>query len=278
MQLPTGSTELLALFGGDLRYSPSPQTHSHWAHILRLNLVYLPLTCKSEQDFMRLVSALVCCPQFKGGNITNPFKKVALQLPNIQIEESARVCGAANTLHRCENNWKLSNTDLIGCLESLRTLLKGRPDSFRVFILGDGAMAETVSAAMKLLSVELRITPRHVYRFNRTDLTHQSYNQLILEPTDLGLCINTLPTATRPDANVAASAFLNWMNTARVALSHALFEMSYLDTMPTQFARANNWAVEDGTRLFEIQARESFKLWTSHLPPSGSGVQWQSPK
>lgn len=278
MQIPTGSTELLALFGGDLRYSPSPQTHSHWANSLGLNLVYLPLTCTTEQEFKTLVSALMRCPQFKGGNITNPFKKAALQLPNIQIEESARNCGAANTLHRCESNWKLSNTDLIGCAESLRKLLQGRPNSFRVFILGDGAMAETVSAALNHLSIELRITPQHVYWFNRANLAHRSYNQLRLEPTDLGLCINTLPTATQPDANVAASAFLNWMNTAHVALSHALFEMSYLDTMPTQFARANNWAVEDGARLFEIQARESFKLWTSHLPPSGAGVQWQSPK
>lgn len=276
MSLPSGSTELLALFGGAIRLSPSPQTHTYWAQKSGIDLVYMPLTCESETDFLQLASALMGCTQFKGGNITNPFKRTALQLPGILIDDSARDCGAGNTLSRCGENWLLSNTDLLGCISSLRRVLKHCQHTFDCFILGTGAMSRTVLVALDRVCTELAIQPQHIEILGRAQLSNNDYCFLQTKPNHLRVVVNTLPSATQSEADIQASRLLKALESASAADSYALFDLSYAETQAIRYARTNDWTVESGHHLFETQARESFKLWTNRYPPIDVSVQWQN--
>ncbi|MEY2987372.1 MAG: hypothetical protein RJB13_893 [Pseudomonadota bacterium] len=274
MLLPSGSTEMLALFGAAIHASPSPRTHTHWAQSLGLNLLYLPLTCTNEAEFLNLASSLMSCPQFRGGNITNPFKTAALKLPNIELNESTLACGAGNTLHRIGDSWRLSNTDLSGCESSIHKILKDCSLPIDVFILGTGAMSRTVSVALDRVSSELQLKPRKILKISRGVLELGSFEVLnSILPTHC-LVINTLPGSTQSEADTRATQFLSSLASSRNADSFVLFELSYTETQAIQFARSNGWAVETGHHLFETQAKESFKLWTNHYPPSESDVQW----
>lgn len=276
MLLPSGSTELLALFGGALRSSPSPQTHTHWARSCGLNLIYVPLTCASDLDFLQLANALMNCPQFKGGNITNPFKTAALRLEGIELAQSAQVCGAGNTLHHNGQNWVLSNTDLAGCMQSIRTLLTPSPTSFEIITLGTGAMSRTVAVAFERVCSELKIELQQSRVVSRAELESGTFGPLDGHRVERSVVVNTLPASTQVEADARATHFLKALQSTRVAETFALFDLSYHETETLKHARDNGWTVETGRQLFHVQARESFKLWTNIDLPSDSGVQWPS--
>ena len=279
MLLPSASTEFLALFGGALHSSPSPQTHSQWAQDFGLNLLYLQLPCDSEADFIQLAGALMRCSQFKGGNITNPFKTAAFQLNNVEIDPSALVCGAGNTLYRQGQRWMLSNTDLAGCMSSIRTALTPNPPPFDVIILGTGAMSRTVSVAMERVCQELKTQPVRTRTVGRVELASHDFGHLHENDTQLRVVINTLPSATQAEADLRATRYLTALQSMDHATrAHVLFDLSYIETRTSAFARENGLTVETGRNLFQVQARESFKLWTQIDLPTDAAVQWPHPE
>jgi shikimate 5-dehydrogenase len=267
MTTPSGSTELLALFGRDLSRSPSPRTHTRWAMECQLNLVYLPLSCSSEVDFIHLATGLMRSPNFRGGNITNPYKRTALNIPNLRIAATAELCKAGNTLHRISGEWWLSNTDLKGCIESLNSLITRPSDDFSVVLMGGGAMTQTVQAALAAICQERKIKPRQVTQLLRTDFEHKAFAPLGQTNEPL-IIINTLPVGTQDAADAASADLFSWLQDRRPSAPTALFDMSYTETSSCQKARAFGWTIETGQRLFEVQARESFKLWTQQLAPN----------
>lgn len=269
MTTPSGSTELLALFGRDLLQSPSPRTHTRWANECQLDLVYLPLSCSSESEFIHLATALMHSSHFRGGNITNPYKRTALRIPSLRIDATAELCKAGNTLHRIGDEWWLSNTDLPGCIASLNALISQQPDDFSVVLMGNGAMTQTVRAALTAVCQEKRVKPRQVTQLLRSDFEQKMFAPLGQTQEPL-IVINTLPVGTQDAADAAATELFNWLQDRRPSAPTALFDMSYRETPSCQRARSLGWIIETGRRLFEIQARASFTLWTQLPAPNSS--------
>ncbi len=276
MILPNGSTQLLALFGTEIGLSPSPATHSLWAQQAGLNWLYLPLPCRDEPSFIRLCSELMGCTNFRGGNITNPFKKYALQLPGVELDASAELCGAANTLYRKDVDnksvWCLANTDLVGCSETLSRILSeengiGDPSRELMFlILGTGAMAETCAQAIALVSGHQHKTV--TTKLSRAELEASTPIAL---PNASGstqlVVVNTLPSGTQPHADALAVKAIETLNSLPTSSKH-LFEISYLKTSASRRAQELGWGITRGDILFEEQARASFKLWARCPAPT----------
>lgn len=278
MRLPNGTTHMLALFGEDLRLSPSPATHTSWAEQAGLNWVYLPLPCQNETAFMSLCSALMECSSFQGGNITNPFKRSALNLPGVKLDRSAELCGAANTLYRVSESdqsvWRLANTDLAGCSETISRILSSVNDqvglnaTLQFVILGTGAMAETCAQAIATVCGHQHNSSTTL--LSRTQLERgETLKHVAQSRKSHFVVINTLPSGTRPEADHLASTALEELDRLP-ALSKHLFEISYLETQVSRHASSLGWGVTRGEILFEEQARASFKLWARCSAPNST--------
>ncbi len=290
---PDGKTKLLALFGAQLEASPSPATHTRWARALHMNTEYLPLATNTEQEFLALTQSLMQSPHFLGANITNPFKTSALKLAGLRIDESARECGAANTLYRISQNqqvgWSLANTDLQGCSESLTKILSEKNttnEPVLVVLLGAGAMMQTLIHSLEVtarnlrLSFDVRVAARSAnvgYLMGRTNTQSSLLRISNLNITDTAwvsglktqagqaqklLCINSLPSGTSDEAEQVTVQSIRALDHEFQLAKKSLFCVSYGQRTWHQYAHSLGWTVLNGDLLFETQARASFKLWT----------------
>ncbi|MEY4065552.1 MAG: hypothetical protein RIR26_1760 [Pseudomonadota bacterium] len=280
--MPDGKTELLGLFGGELGQSPSPATHSAWAQHANLNWVYLPLPCPSEDSFLSLATELMQSVFFRGANITNPFKVSALKLPNVAWDASVERCGAANTLYRSmtpqgECQWRLSNTDIVGCLSSLERIFQSdrmtgiSKDHLKVVLLGGGAMMKTYSAALNLFFQKSNHKP-DLTVWTRLDLEKpfpREFPQGREQATGSSLMlINTLPCGTSAEADENALRALHALDASVMTNQKFYLDAGYLESNTRKTAFQLNWYTVGGAGLFEAQARASFKLWTGFDAPN----------
>ena len=273
IDLPNGSTELLALFGAQLDRSPSPATHTRWANERALNWIYLPISAPGDESFLKMAQALMESPHFRGANITNPFKTAALRLSGVELDASARHCGAANTLYRKSQSnrhqWRLANTDLAGCSETLQKIFSEHShedlESLECVILGTGAMAHTCLAAINQKTTAA-VAPR-VQCFGRALLQTHQFNEDELQKAKVLLVINTLPSSTSDEAKELAQQTLATLARVSKGESKHLFDLAYGHTELHSIARNSGWSVVNGDQLFEIQARASFTLWARPTAP-----------
>lgn len=290
-----GETQLLVLFGKDLCRSPSPATHTQWARISKLNLHYNALSTNSEAEFISLAESLLRSPHFAGGNVTNPFKTTALQLKGVSADSAALRCGAANTLYRRKNHsaasWHLTNTDLLGCSESIQKIMSSnKPDSSGIdlIILGRGAMTKTALRAAEDFSAlsghkfDALIGGRDTHPIDSlSGIKLNSFNYFNINniasikpvaddlPADRCLlCINTLPGGTSAEAEKTIHNALRELSHSAHWKRRKLFCVSYGEQTWHSAARQLGWDVLNGDLLFEIQARAAFKLWTSVDAPN----------
>lgn len=293
--IPNGRTQLLALFGGQLSQSPSPATHSRWAQKAGLNFQYSALQANSDEEFLALVNGLIKSPHFAGGNITNPFKSTALKIDGIEIEPPAVRCGAGNTLYRVGANseacWHLTNTDLFGCSESLKEILREkspRAEPVSVVILGRGAMMKTCLCALEDIASEFgsefrvtiaarasstQINNARVTQSNRkltiqtVDINNENWTSVLSSSKQL-ICINTLPSLSSYEAEQVTRSAIQQLESAGHWQDKNLFCITYGLQPWHKWAETLHWNVFNGNRLFECQARASFKLWTGCDAPT----------
>lgn len=140
----TGSTQLVGLLGGDVRYSLSLRLHNRAFDALGLNWAYLPLPV-SDADPSRLGEAIygLRAMHFVGANVTMPFKERVIDYLD-EITPAARRMGAVNTILHRGGRLIGGNTDAEGFIADLTShgvSLAGR----RVIVLGAGGAARAVT-------------------------------------------------------------------------------------------------------------------------------------
>ena len=145
-------TQTYALIGERLDYSLSPMIHNAVFAREGLNALYITLTIGRER-----LSSLVDVLRhgFSGFNVTIPFKERIVPYLD-EIDESARVCGAVNTVRNDEGVLKGFNTDGFGILQSLREAGVPLEKGSRVVIVGNGGAAHI--AGTTALGAGARVT------------------------------------------------------------------------------------------------------------------------
>jgi shikimate dehydrogenase len=138
-----GKTRLLALIGRPVGHSLSPAMHNASFAADGLDFVYVALNVEPEDvpAAVRGAEAL----GFRGFNVTMPHKRAMVPLMD-ELDESARVSGAVNTV--VIEGQKLSgyNTDGPGLVEACREVgvaLAGQ----RILLLGAGGAAASIAVA-----------------------------------------------------------------------------------------------------------------------------------
>ena len=167
------------LIGEKLGHSFSPQIHRCFGdYDYRL----CPL---SRQD----MEALVRSRQFRGLNVTIPYKQAVLPLCD-EISDTARAVGSANTLVMRDGRLTAYNTDLSGfllMLDRAGIALAGK----KAVILGSGGTSLTAQAACRARQArEAVVVSRH---------GQVTYDDLYARHTDADVLINATPVGMYPN-------------------------------------------------------------------------------
>lgn len=133
-----GCTRVCGLIGNPVKHTLSPLIHNTLAHMLGIDLVYVPFEVKEENvgDAIRGAKAL----DIFGLNVTIPHKSAVIPYLE-EIDPLAKGIGAVNTLVRTENGgFKGYNTDMTGLYHAMTdedVVLEGE----KIIILGAGGVA-----------------------------------------------------------------------------------------------------------------------------------------
>ena len=133
-----GCTRVCGLIGNPVKHTLSPLIHNTLAHMLGIDLVYVPFEVKEENvgDAIRGAKAL----DIFGLNVTIPHKSAVIPYLE-EIDPLAKGIGAVNTLVRIENGgFKGYNTDMTGLYHAMTdedVVLEEK----KIIILGAGGVA-----------------------------------------------------------------------------------------------------------------------------------------
>ena len=289
-QLPTGKTKFAGLFGWPVKNSLSPALHTRWFAEAGLNAMYLPFAVQQQQHFLDFAATLQRVENFLGGNITIPFKRAVLELPNVVPSDCVRACSAANTLyfHHKKNHWALENTDVAGVLASLR-FFNFAPDNCVFIVLGAGGAAAAALEACRMFSGTLdrcwimaRNPQKALQQLSNffpqempegvsgvclptvSEFTLKSGERLLSSKL-VPIVVNTLPLGHAGEPNVHAQQLLLDLKTK--GLVGAYFDMVYANTPALEFATDQGFVTLNGKLMLETQARASFELWQTSMMP-----------
>lgn len=151
----SGRTRLYGVVGHPVAHSLSPAMHNAAFAALGIDAAYvaLPVAPAALAEALRGAHAL----GFHGLNVTVPHKPGAAALCR-SLDETARLCGAANTLRRAEGGWDGFNTDAPACRELARAA--GAAAGQRALVLGAGGAALAGAWALAALGLEVRVAAR----------------------------------------------------------------------------------------------------------------------
>lgn len=131
----SGKTKIFAVLGHPIGHTLSPVMHNAALEAMDYDGVYLALDVAPE-DLMLALEGMNAM-HFGGVNVTIPLKQVAFE--NLeQLDESAELLGAVNTVAFIDGTMKGYNTDGYGLLRALKEDLDLNVNGRRVFVLGAG--------------------------------------------------------------------------------------------------------------------------------------------
>jgi shikimate dehydrogenase len=138
----SGHTRPFAVLGHPIGHTLSPVMHNAAFAALGLDAIYLAFDVKPER-LMNVLPAMRSMG-FGGVNLTIPHKEVAFRGLD-QLDASARLLGAVNTVQFAENGIVGHNTDGFGFLRALEEAFGRNTKEDAVFVLGSGGAGRAVA-------------------------------------------------------------------------------------------------------------------------------------
>ncbi len=244
-----------AIIGHDISYSASPRMHLAAMTELELDGQFEVIDLPPEQftDFITGPFRR----DYTGAAITKPYKQTIIPLLDDLTEAADRI-GAVNTITNHDGRLQGTNTDGLGALAALRSVID--PTDKRVLVLGAGGAARAVAYALTTAEAKVKIWNRSLDRARQlsTDLGINTLADLTLaDPADYDIIINTTTVGLRTDVSLLPAQW--WRRT------HTAFDIVY-DPLETRFLReaATAGAVTlTGDTMLVHQAVAQFTLWHS---------------
>ncbi len=255
----TASTRLFGVFGRPIVHSVSPAIHNAAFDAAGFDGAYLPLEATDAADAAAFADAV----GLSGASITSPFK-VALLAVADDVDEDAKLCGAANTLRLDRGRRLVRNTDMAGFLEPLDAwglvLLKTR-----VAVLGTGGAARAVVSALGRRQARVTVYGRRQAAADTVAALAKGGVGRVGQP-DAGswdLLVNATPVGSWPDA--AASP----VSPASLAGGRVVYDLVYkpVRTSLLAAAQATGCLTIGGLEMLIAQAVDQFEWWTDLAAP-----------
>lgn len=137
----TAATKTLAIFGDPVSHSISPVMQGAALRALDIDMVYLAYRV-APADLGSAVYAIRTLG-LRGVNLTIPHKVAVLEFLE-EVDDTARVLGAVNTILNNDGTLKGYNTDAVGYMWSLESETGFTPRGRTAFVFGAGGAARAV--------------------------------------------------------------------------------------------------------------------------------------
>jgi len=188
-----------------------------------------------------------------GLNVTIPYKKEILPFLDIK-SHAVEAIGACNVVAIEGDNIVGYNTDYLGFSKSLLNTIQS-PIS-NALVLGIGGASSAIQYALKQLNISFKLVSRR-----EVDM-HLTYDDLNSVPKlmDVDLIVNTTPLGMYPNENDCPALPYDLLNPDCL-----LFDLIYNpeETIFLAKGRERGLKTKNGLEMLEIQAEESYKIWTA---------------
>lgn len=152
-------TALLGLIGGNVERSFGHISHNAVMGDLGLDAVYIKMALKDGElkEFFELIKGL----NVLGLSVTMPLKEIVFPFLD-EIDPKAAAIGAVNTIHFKNGKAKGYNTDCLGAINALESVLSMKDK--KMVVLGAGGAARAIAYEAKIRGVDVTILNRHPER------------------------------------------------------------------------------------------------------------------
>jgi shikimate dehydrogenase len=270
----SGHTRVFAVLGHPIGHTLSPVMHNAALEALGLDAVYVAFDVAPA----RLMSALPAMADmgFGGVNLTVPLKEVACR-GLADLDPTARILGAVNTVQFLPGGPKGYNTDGQGFLAALRDAFAAGPEGRSAFVLGSGGAGRAVAITCALSrAARVALTDADAARAQRVaaEIGH-------LAP---GVTVETVAAEAGAWARAAREADLVvqatpvGMREGEASLlgpeafreGQMAFDLIYMypETVFTRAARASGARTANGLGMLLHQGAAALAIWTGKTPPA----------
>jgi shikimate dehydrogenase len=262
----TSSTRLYGIIGRPVEHSVSPAVHNAAFEACGLDGAYVPLEASDAADALAFADAM----GLAGASITAPFK-VALLSAADEIDESARLCGAANTLRVDDGRRVVRNTDIAGFLEPLdrRGIALG---GARVAVVGTGGAARAVVSALGERQARVTVYGRRPAEAARVAALVRGGVGRGGQPEagSWDLLVNATPVGTWPETSVDS------VSPESPVGGRVVCDLVYnpVRTNLLEAAAAAGCKTISGVEMLVAQAVAQFEWWTGI--PAPRDVMWEA--
>jgi len=254
----SGNTSVYGILGNPVGHSMSPRMHNAAFRFLGIDAIYIPFEVEDLQGALSGMKAL----GIKGASVTIPFKTEIFGLID-EIDDTAERIGAVNTLVFGEDRIRGTNTDWIGAVRCLETMLP--IEGHRFVVMGTGGAARAVLYGVVSRGGEAIVAGRSEEKGHKLAKEFDcSFVPLSEIESAHGDClVNTTPVGMHPEEDQMPVP-------ARILGAYkAVADVIYnpLKTKLFREAEAAGCMVASGFEMFVFQGAEQFHIWTKQEAP-----------
>jgi shikimate dehydrogenase len=269
----SGHTHVFAVLGHPIGHTLSPVMHNAAMEALDMDAVYLAFDVAPER-LLEVLPAMAAM-NFRGVNLTVPLKEVAFRgLTN--LDESARLLGAVNTVQLLPDGLRGHNTDGYGFLLALAEAFGAGVTGLSVFILGCGGAGRAVAITcatqgakrIALADVDARRVANVAQEIQR--LSDTTVVSRIPQSDDAwrraGLEADLVVQATPIGMKKGEASLLP---AAAFRAGQMAFDLIYMypATPFTEAAQKGGARAANGLGMLLHQGVRAFEIWTGKPPP-----------
>jgi shikimate dehydrogenase len=270
-----GTTRILGIFGDPVAHSLSPLMQNAALQQTGIDAVYVPFHVKAA-ELAEAVGAIRFLDIW-GVNVTVPHKETVCAFLD-EIDASARLIGAVNTIVNRDGCLVGYNTDASGFLRSLGEDLQFTVRGKRVLLLGAGgacraalvalcqAGASRIAVANRTLGRAEGLVGEFAGTFGDTRLESFGLDpeQLQVAARNVDLVVNTSTVGLKGESFTGLP--LDDLNPGAV-----VYDMVYAPgaTPLIREAARKGLRAADGLGMLAGQGEEAFLVWTGRKPPAG---------
>ncbi len=245
-------TEVYGVIGFPIRHSLSPIFQNELIKYTGLNAVYLAFEVKPE-ELKKAVEGFKAIG-IKGINVTVPHKESIIELLD-EVDPVAEEIGAVNTVKFEEGKAKGFNTDWIGFLRAIKSLVS-ELNGKKVLILGAGG-------ASKAVIYGLTREGSKVYLWNRTKekalkLKERFKLEVVDKPEDILSEVEIIVNTTTVGLKENDPEIFDY---GLIKKDHTVVDIIYKETKLIKRAKEVGAKHQNGLSMLLYQGIESFKIW-----------------
>ncbi len=189
--------------------------------------------------------------QFKGINVTIPYKETVLPFLD-ELTEEAQQIGAVNTIQVKDNQLIGHNTDAFGFHQSIKPFLTNRHD--KALILGTGGASKAVAYVLNNIGLDILYISRS--KTGNLIFPYEAINEHMLQACKC--IINTTPVGMFPNENETIHIPFQYLTP-----EHLVIDLIYnpKETLFLKNARLQGTMTLNGLSMLKEQALAAWRFW-----------------